>query len=395
MPLYRVAGEVGTPCYVYSREAVVANYREFSHAFDPLPGLTCYAVKANSNLSILRLLQEEGSGFDVVSAGELARLRRIGADFTKVMFSGVGKTGVELRAALRDELLAINVESLEELETLAGIAAEQGVRARVSLRLNPDVQVPTHPYISTGMRQHKFGIDPEKTERLVDALRRSASHLELVALGCHIGSQILDVEPFTQAFLKLKALADDFEKQGFPVDILDLGGGLGIPYRGEAPAPLDDYARFLREHASHHRLVLEPGRFIVGNAGVLLTQVLYRKDNRDKRFVIVDAAMNDFMRPSLYQAYHELLPLEAREAALQADVVGPVCESGDFFARDRALPDVRQGDLLAIMNAGAYGFTLASNYNSRPRPPEVLVDGEEFRVVRRRETSEDLMALEV
>ncbi len=264
----------------------------------------------------------------------------------------------------------------------------------MSLRLNPDIEAPTHPYISTGMRQHKFGIDPERIGRLAAVLAEQSKWLELVALGCHIGSQILDLTPFYDAFARLKVLAGEFRRRDLPVEILDLGGGIGIPYRGEQPAPLEEYARFLAENREDYRLVLEPGRYIVGNAGLLLSRVLYRKANREKRFVIVDAAMNDFMRPALYQAYHEVLPVRQQEPSSVADVVGPVCESGDFFAKDRPLPEVRQGDWLAVMNAGAYGFVLASNYNSRPRPAEVLVEGEEFRVVRRRESFGDLVGLE-
>ncbi len=394
VPLERIAEQVGTPCYVYSRQAVLGNYRRFSEAFAAAGALTCYAVKANSNLSILRLLAEQESGFDVVSGGELRRVVRAGADTGRVMFSGVGKTPGELRLALEHELLAINVESVEELETLARVAAAGGRRARVSLRLNPDIEAPTHPYISTGMRQHKFGIDPERIDRLAVVLGAQSKWLELVALGCHIGSQILDLTPFFDAFARLKVLAGEFRRRDLPVEILDLGGGIGIPYRGEQPAPLEEYARFLAENREDYRLVLEPGRYIVGNAGLLLSRVLYRKANREKRFVIVDAAMNDFMRPALYQAYHEVLPVRQQEPSSVADVVGPVCESGDFFAKDRPLPEVRQGDWLAVMNAGAYGFVLASNYNSRPRPAEVLVEGEEFRVVRRRESFGDLVGLE-
>ncbi len=393
VPLPLIAEQVGTPCYVYSRSAILNNYRHFSGAFRAAEALTCYAVKANSNLAVLRLLAQLESGFDVVSGGELRRLQTIGADLTRVMFSGVGKTTAEIRLALEQDLLALNVESIEELETVARLAADMGCQARISLRLNPDVQVETHPYISTGMRQHKFGIDPEKIESLVAVIKKSR-HLDLVALGCHIGSQILDVKPFQDSFVKLQALAGEFGRRGLPVQILDLGGGIGIPYRGEAPAPIEEYARFLTEHRNGYRLVLEPGRFIVGNAGILLSRVLYRKTNREKSFVIVDAAMNDFMRPALYQAYHEVLPVQQREPSQTVDLVGPVCESGDFFAKERHLPEVAQGDLLAVMNAGAYGFALASNYNSRPRPAEVMVDGGNHRIVRRRERFEDLIELE-
>jgi diaminopimelate decarboxylase len=390
VPLASIAREVGTPCYVYSKQRVLENCRNFQDALHGMDTLLCYSVKANSNLAVLRLLQQEGCGFDIVSGGELHRVLQVGADPRTVVFSGVGKSPSELEMALHHRLLSINVESLEELDTLARLAAQKGVKADIFLRINPDVDVLTHPYIATGLRQHKFGIDMDRVPDLVQALR-GRSQLRLIGLGFHIGSQILDVQPFLDAFLKMKQLAEGFRSSGFPIEFLDLGGGVGIPYRGEEPADLPRYSAFLKEHCGPYRLLFEPGRLIVGDAGLLLNQVLHRKFNQEKSFVIVDGAMNDLMRPSLYQAHHEILPVDERQETVIADVVGPICESGDFFARDRYLPDFRQGDLLAVMNAGAYGFVLSSNYNSRPRAPEVLVDGDRFQVVRRRETMEDLI----
>jgi diaminopimelate decarboxylase len=388
--LLRIAQEVGTPCYVYSRNAILHNYRQFRSAFAELDPLICYAVKANSNLSILRLLRDEGSGFDVVSGGELYRLQRIGAAPRSIVFSGVGKSRSELTMALDLSILAINVESFQELDLLAGLAEERGQAVDVSFRVNPDVDALTHPYTSTGLRQHKFGLDMEQAGRLIPILKGS-TQLRVRGLGFHIGSQILEIHPFISAFTKLKGLADEFRGAGIGVEHLDLGGGIGIPYRGEETPDLRRYCDFLVAHRGDYQLVFEPGRFIVGNAGVLLNRVLYSKINHGKRFVIVDGAMNDLMRPSLYQAHHEILPLEEKRETIIADVVGPVCETGDFFARDRALPQFASSDYLAVMNAGAYGFPLSSNYNSRPRAAEVLVDGSDFQVIRQRESLEDLV----
>jgi diaminopimelate decarboxylase len=389
VPLADIARQIGTPAYVYSKNAILGNFNRFSAAFADLDPLVCFAVKANSNLSILRLLKDQGSGFDVVSAGELYRLQRIGADLSRIVFSGVGKSVTELRAAVSQSIL-VNIESFQELDVLVTVACELGKTVDVSCRVNPDVETQTHPYTATGLRQHKFGLDMEQATRLIPILK-SSERVRIRGLGFHIGSQILQIPPFINAFVKLRRLADEFRQAGLTVDHLDLGGGIGIPYRGEETPDLGTYAQFLREHRGDYRLVLEPGRFIVGNTGVLLNQVLYHKVNHGKRFIIVDGAMNDLMRPSLYQAHHEILSVEERRESVTADVVGPVCETGDFFARDRSLPQFAPGDYLAVMNAGAYGFPLSSNYNSRPRAAEVLVDGADFRVIRRRETLEDLV----
>jgi diaminopimelate decarboxylase len=389
-PLVEIAREAGTPCYVYSRNAIVSNYRHFRSAFADLNPLVCYSVKANSNLTILRLLQEEGSGFDVVSGGELYRLKKIGAAWDKVVFSGVGKSPAELQLAVELSIRSINVESVQELEALVDLAIQRGICPTIAFRVNPDVEAHSHPYTLTGLRQHKFGLDIEQAQRLIPILS-TGEHLRVTGLGFHIGSQILDIQPFINAFVRLKGLADEFREAGLPIEHLDLGGGVGIPYRGEKSADLARYASFLKENRGDYQLFFEPGRFVVGNAGVLLNQVLYHKANHGKHFVIVDGAMNDLMRPSLYQAHHEVLSVEEKHPAITADVVGPVCESGDFFARDRSLPQYLPGDYLAVMNAGAYGFPLSSNYNSRPRAAEVLVDGSTFKIIRQRETSEDLV----
>ncbi|MEE2840600.1 MAG: diaminopimelate decarboxylase, partial [Acidobacteriota bacterium] len=336
--LATLAKQVGTPCYVYSKNAIRENFQAFRSAFERVDPLICYAVKANSNLSILRLLKEEGSGFDVVSGGELFRLMKIGADPNSVIFSGVGKTVDELKMALEMPVLSLNVESVEELETLMSLAREMGVCPDISLRVNPDVESPTHPYISTGLREHKFGIDLDRIEHITALLRDSQS-VRLTGLGFHIGSQILDVQPFMDAFTILLKVAGELEVEGFKIEHLDLGGGIGIPYQEEEEPDLSVYADLLAEHQDDRRILFEPGRYIVGNTGVLLSTVLYRKAANEKTFIIVDGAMNDLIRPSLYQAYHEIRPLQQKsEASMVVDVVGPVCETGDFFARDRRLP---------------------------------------------------------
>ena len=389
--LASIAQEYGTPCYVYSKNAIRQNYRSFQRAFKAVNPLICYSVKANSNLSILRILQEEGSGFDVVSGGELYALKKIGAEPKRIVFSGVGKTVEELEAALAMPLLSVNIESIDELEILISLAEGKDVRSHISLRINPNVDSPTHPYVATGFHHHKFGIDINRVEEIVGLLKQS-SHVRLVGLGCHIGSQILDIQPFLDAFLELKGVAAMLETKGLKVDHLDLGGGVGIPYQEEKEADLSAYAEFLREHQDNYQILFEPGRFIVGNTGVLVNKVLYHKVNYEKHFLIVDGAMNDLIRPSLYQAYHEVRPLEQKEEPpIEVDVVGPVCETGDFFAHDRLLPQMAPGDYLALMNAGAYGFVSASNYNSRPRAPEILVEEDRTQLIRRRETYQDFI----
>lgn len=391
--LRSVAKQYGTPCYVYSSNAIRENFHHFSKSFESIDPLICYAVKANSNLTVLRLLQEAGSGFDVVSTGELQRLKRIKADPKRTIFSGVGKTVEELKMALELSLLTINIESIQELEILIQLAAQQNSVPNISLRINPEVDAQTHPYVATGFRKHKFGLDLNSLSRIVEILKGS-SKVRLIGVGFHIGSQILDVQPFLDAFMKIKEVAISLRDQGFEVSHLDLGGGIGIPYQMENKADLPTYAKFLNLNRDDYRIIFEPGRFLVGNAGVLLNRVLYEKTNHDKRFTVVDGAMNDLIRPALYSAYHEILPLVEKKGKTPltvTDVVGPVCETGDFFARDRPFPELNRGDYLAVMNVGAYGFVAASNYNSRVRPCEVLIDGDICRVIRARESFDDLL----
>ena len=389
-PLSRIARQAGTPSYVYSRRSIRDSFHRLQDAFAAVDPLICYSLKANDNLSLLRVLQEEGSGFDVVSGGELFRLQRIGADPRRIVFSGVGKTVRELEMALEWGLFSINVESRQELETLARVSRRMGREARVAIRINPDVDARTHPYIATGLHQHKFGVETGQLDDLLEIVEKSPQ-IRLVGLGYHIGSQILDVQPFLDAFDRLREWADRIRDRGFPLEHLDLGGGLGISYQGETGPDLRRYAEALAQPGEGYRIVMEPGRYLVGNAGVLLTRVLYRKTNRGKVFLVVDAAMTDLLRPSLYGARHQILPVRPDRSWITADVVGPVCESGDFLARDQRVPDARPGDLLAVMSAGAYGFVLSSNYNSRRRAAEVLVDGDEWREIRVRESFEDLV----
>jgi len=390
-----IAARAGTPCYVYSSRATLEKYRAYDEAFGDLPHRICYAVKANSNTGILALLARAGAGFDIVSGGELFRVLKAGGDPSGVVFSGVGKIADEIGYALAHGIHSFNCESEAELALTDALAARHGVKARVALRVNPDVDALTHPYVSTGLREHKFGIDIDGVE---DVYRRSAglSNLVLEGVSCHIGSQLLDTLPMLEAVDKMLALVDRLRAAGFPIRHLDLGGGLGVPYRPDDIAPeVHAFITEMRGKVKHRDLeiLVEPGRSIVAQAGVLLTRVLYRKRTGKKEFVVVDAAMNDLIRPSLYQSHHEIVPLRLapERGAILADVVGPVCESSDFLARDRHLANVLPGDFLAVCTAGAYGFVLASNYNSRPRPPEVLVEASTWRTVRARETYHDLV----
>jgi len=393
VPLREIAARVGTPCYVYSLATLLRHYRVFDDAFAAVPHLVCFSVKANSNLAVLRTFAREGSGFDIVSGGELFRALRAGADPQKIVFSGVGKTREEITAALRAGILMFNVESPGELDVINSVGRELGIRARVALRVNPDVDPQTHPYISTGLKKSKFGIH---IQRSVEDYRRARglSHIEVAGIDCHIGSQLTTVPPFVDALQRVRALADRLQAEDFTIRYVDMGGGLGIAYNDEQPPTPQEYAQALSEglRGLDATLLLEPGRVIVGNAGILLTQVLYLKSTDEKNFVVVDGGMNDLIRPALYGSYQAIQPVVPIDGAdFTADVVGPVCESGDFFAKDRRIPRVQPGDLLAVMSAGAYGFVMASNYNTRPRPPEVLVDGSNFHIVRERETHEDLI----
>jgi diaminopimelate decarboxylase len=388
-----IAERVGTPVYIYSARTLRRHFRVIRDAFKGTDTTICFAMKALSNLSILKLFSDLGAGFDIVSAGELMRCLKADADPCKIVFSGVGKTDSEIEAAIDANILMINVESRPELYRVSEVAGRLRRLARVSLRVNPDLDPGTHPHISTGHRDSKFGI-PLSQVREYYAEARGLANLELAGLSTHIGSQITDTSPFVEAAQKVAAIVRDLRADGIALNYLDLGGGLGIPYQEEPPEPADYAAALLgplRELGV--KIIIEPGRVLVGNAGIFVTRVLYVKETDVKRFVVVDGAMNDLIRPVLYEAYHEIRPVELRAHSLlqTADVVGPVCESGDFFARARELPEVRAGELLAVMSAGAYGFVMASNYNSRPRAPEVVVDGARFHIVRERETFDDLV----
>ncbi|MGE5646532.1 MAG: diaminopimelate decarboxylase [Acidobacteriota bacterium] len=394
VPLAEIAAKAGTPCYVYSSRGILETYKAYDEALDGLPHRVCYAVKANSTLGVLALLASAGSGFDIVSAGELYRVIQAGGDPGGVVFSGVGKTADEVEYALEAGIHAFNCESDAELALIDALAARRGARPRVSVRVNPDIDAGTHPYISTGLREQKFGIAMEEAEEIY-ARGAQMPNLLMDGVSCHIGSQLLDTSPMIEAVDCMLALVDRLRARDIPIASLDLGGGLGVPYRpGEQAPSIRSFAAELRRKVEGRGLFLliEPGRSIVGEAGALLTRVLYRKCAASKQFIVVDAAMNDLIRPSLYQSHHEIVPVRntARPRVL-ADVVGPICESGDFLARDREIADVLPGDLLAVATAGAYGFVAASNYNSRVRPPEVLVEGASWRVIRARETFEDLI----
>ena len=398
VPLARIAEAVGTPCYVYSRATLERHFQAYREALGSHPHLICYAVKANSNLAVLNVLARQGAGFDIVSQGELERVLAAGGDPAKVVFSGVAKRPDEMARALEVGIKCFNVESRPELEVLNEVAGRLGKVAPVSLRVNPDVDAGTHPYISTGLKDNKFGIPVDEALE-VYRLAAELPHLKVTGLDCHIGSQLTEIAPFLDALERLLVLLDRLREENIEVSHLDLGGGLGVPYRDETPPAPFDYASKLLERLSRwdggERLTLlfEPGRSIAANAGVMLTRLTYVKPGETKNFAIVDAAMNDLIRPSLYQAWQAIIEVDTRldRASDVYDVVGPVCETGDFLGKERQLA-VAPGDLLAVRSAGAYGFVMASNYNSRPRPAEVLVDGDSYQVVRRRETLEDLWA---
>ncbi|MEW6330390.1 MAG: diaminopimelate decarboxylase [Pseudomonadota bacterium] len=396
-----IAQQCGTPCYVYSRAALEDRFRAFAEALKGRDHLVCYAVKANSNLAVLNLLARLGSGFDIVSGGELERVLAAGGDPARVVFSGVGKTRDEMRRALAAGIYCFNVESEAELEVLNEVAGEMGKPAPVALRVNPDVDPATHPYIATGLKQSKFGIDIAQAEAAY-ARARALPHLRVTGIACHIGSQLTDLAPVVEALDRVLGLANALLDGGIALQHLDLGGGLGIRYNEEQPPAPGDYIRAILDRLAAKggagrklRLVFEPGRAIVGNTGVLLTRVLYLKPGSEKNFAVVDAAMNDLLRPALYEAWHDITPVavDAPRKILKYDVVGPVCESGDFLGHDREL-GIEAGDLLAVVSAGAYGAVMSSNYNTRPRVPEVMVDGDKFHVVRRRETVAELIAPE-
>jgi diaminopimelate decarboxylase len=394
--LATIAQAVGTPCFVYSRAALADAFNAYTRAFADTRPLVCYAAKANSNIAILDLFARLGSGFDIVSGGELARVLAAGGAPERIVFSGVGKSEAELRVALEHDILCFNVESSSELERLNRVAARMHKVAPVSFRVNPDVDPGTHPYISTGLKENKFGVPHGDALGLYRSARQ-LSNVRIVGIDCHIGSQITELAPYLDALDRILDLVVRLAAEGIDLAHIDLGGGVGIRYRDEQPLALPDYARAIRDRMAgrRERLILEPGRSLVGNGGLLLTRIEYLKHGEARHFAIVDAAMNDLMRPALYDAYHEVLPVMERSATAPRvyDVVGPVCESGDFLARDRRLA-VAEGDLIAIMSAGAYGMSMSSNYNTRPRAAEVMADGTAWHVIRDRETIPELFGRE-
>jgi len=396
VPVSDIAAAHGTPCYVYSRAALEAAFGEYQRALSGCEHLICYAVKANSNLAVLNVLARLGAGFDIVSGGELERVVAAGADPAKVVFSGVGKQPGEMRRALELGIHCFNLESAAELEVLDRVAGELGCVAAVSVRVNPDVDAGTHPYISTGLRENKFGVSMEEA---LTVYQRAAAlpHVEVVGMDCHIGSQLTEISPFIDALQRLLTLIDTLSARGITIRHLDLGGGLGVRYRDEQPPSIAAYISAIRAELAGRdlQLLFEPGRSIAANAGLLVTRVEYLKPTPEHNFALVDAAMNDMIRPALYQAWLDIQTVEHSDTGQRAlwDVVGPVCETGDFLGKDRELT-LNQGDLLAVFGAGAYGFTMSSNYNTRPRAPEIMVDGEDIHLIRERETIADMMRTE-
>lgn len=395
--LGELVDKFGTPLYVYSGRTILRHYHAFDNAFKSHDHLICYSVKANSNIGILNLLVQAGSGFDIVSKGELYRATKAGADPSKIVFSGVGKTEDEIEMALIAGILMFNVESESELFTIDKVAQRLGKKASISFRINPDVNPLTHPYISTGLKKNKFGIPHS---RVVDVYKKAMElkNIEIIGIDCHIGSQITQLGPFNEAVEKMLNLIEKIEKHGISIKYVDLGGGLGITYKDEEPAHPNEYGESILKYFKDIKktLIFEPGRVIVGNAGVLLTKVLYKKDTMEKNFIIVDAAMNDLARPALYGSYHSIVPVNKKEGNnITADIVGPVCESTDYLAKDRTITEPEKGDILCVMSAGAYGFSMSSNYNSRLKPAEVLVYNDKYYCIRERDTLEDLVSKEI
>ncbi|MBE9580442.1 MAG: diaminopimelate decarboxylase [Proteobacteria bacterium] len=390
----QIAREVGTPFYLYSHATLRHHFLTFQKAFEGVNHLICFSAKSNSNIAVLRLFAKLGGGLDIVSGGELFRGLKAGVPPGKIVFSGVGKREDEIVYALESNILMFNVESFQELELIDQCAARLNKEAPIALRVNPDVDPRTHPYVSTGLKENKFGLNVEAVVETYSAAN-ACSHVKVMGISCHIGSQLTEVSPFVDALGRIKDLIATLETSGISISYLDLGGGLGITYDQESPPHPSEYGKAIMETLGQapFTLILEPGRVIAGNAGILVTRVLYTKSGEDKFFVIVDSAMNDLVRPALYGAYHAVEPVvRDRKETIEADVVGPICESGDFIARDRRIPLVQSGDLLAVMSAGAYGFTMSSNYNSRLRVPEIMVKEDRFFVVRARESYEDLIA---
>lgn len=393
VPVREIVAKYGTPVYIYSANTLARHFKAYDEAFDGKSHIICFALKANSNSAVIRLFAKHGSGADVVSGGELFRALNAGIPAEKIVYAGVGKTADEIRYALKSRILMFNVESANELREIDRIAGEMKVKASIALRINPDIDPQTHPYISTGLKKHKFGIPIE------DALEHykfamGLKNISVVGIHKHIGSQLTKISPFVDALKRILVLIDELAKNGIRIDYLDIGGGLGITYLDEEPPQPKDLAKQILPLLEGRDLtvVMEPGRSLVGNAGILVTKTLYLKEGEEKNFVIVDAGMNDLMRPSLYNAYHHIQPVvKTRRDTIIADVVGPICESGDFLAKDREIPKIKQGEYLAVMSAGAYGFSMSSTYNSRPRVAEVMVDGKEFALVRKREEYADLL----
>jgi diaminopimelate decarboxylase len=393
VPIATIADQVGTPFYLYSHRTLVRHFKAFDSAFEKVRHLVCYSVKANSNVALLRIFVNLGAGMDVVSGGELYRALKSGVDPKKVVFSGVGKTEQEIEYALNSGILMFNVESSQELGRIDEIAGRLDMKAPIAIRVNPDIDPKTHPYVATGLRENKFGIDFDLSIREYTHAK-GLPHLEIIGVGCHIGSQLIEIQPFVEALRKVKELIHALASRGIGIQYLDLGGGLGITYKDEVPPHPTEYAKAIVEEASDfdYTLIFEPGRVIVGNAGILVSRVLYTKETGEKNFVIIDAGMNDLIRPSLYGSFQGILPVvRGEEEEIVADVVGPICESGDFMARNRRMPRFKPGDLVAVMSAGAYGFSMSSNYNSRPRICEVLARGNRFHLIREREDYEDLV----
>ena len=397
VPISEIARDVGTPFYLYSHATLKQHFKAFDGAFQGIKHLTCFSMKSNSSLAILRLFAQQGGGVDIVSGGELYRALKAGVDPQKIVYSGVGKRTEDLKYALKSDILLFNVESSQEIRQLNEVARSLGKRAPVAIRVNPDIDPQTHPYISTGLKENKFGIDiREGLEEY--KMAATLGHLSISGVSCHIGSQLTQLSPFVDALRLLQELIKELTQAGIGITYLDLGGGLGITYDKEEPPHPKEYAAALKKELGMEEmiLILEPGRVIMGNAGILVTQVLYTKKTHEKEFIIVDAAMNDLIRPSLYGSYHGIQPVKTGgRRKVQADIVGPICESGDFFARDREVESFGPGELMAIMSSGAYGFSMASNYNSRPRVAEVMVKGDQHYVIRARETYEDLVRGEV
>jgi len=397
IPVKSLAERFGTPLYIYSQKTIERHVMAYKEAFKDINHIVCYAVKANSNLSILRLLKRLGCGADVISGGELFRAIRAGISPKKIVYAGVGKTEEEIREAIKGGILMFNVESPEELKEINRIAGAIKKKAPVALRVNPDIDARTHPYISTGLRKHKFGIPIEEAlENYLIASRME--NIEIKGIHKHIGSQITDVLPFRDALKNILSLVKELDSKGIRIRYIDMGGGLGISYKDEEPPHPSELARAVKPllKGMEATLIVEPGRSIIGNAGILVTKVLYHKKTREKNFIIVDAGMNDLIRPTLYGAYHEIVPLRRQKTErIVADIVGPICESGDFFAKDREIEAPPKGEYLAIMSAGAYGFSMSSNYNSRPRPAEVLVNGKKALLIRKRESYRDLLRHEI